>query len=224
MGRPNGGTLMIFVDCVSPYSWFGFTSTIRYRPLLQAHGVSIDIVPFFLGGARERVGNPYTPTPKWKEAFSAQDSDMTGRLLGLKVVPPKEFPISSLYPVRVATWIKDHYEAEKFEATFEALVSGYWSKGINVSKTEGIIKALHGIFSEAELEEILRNAVSPSNKKRVIDQTLSTGAFGAPWIIAVNSAGERKNWFGNDRWDQVFAHLEVPYKPISIIPPNGSKL
>ncbi|KFY08337.1 hypothetical protein V492_06329 [Pseudogymnoascus sp. VKM F-4246] len=224
MGRPNGGKLTIFVDCVSPYSWFGFTSTIRHRPLLQAYGVSIDIVPFFLGGAREHVGNPYTPTPKWKEAFSAQDSDMTGRLLGLKVVPPKEFPISSLYPVRVATWIKDHYEAEKFEATFEALVSGYWSKGTNVSTTEGIIKALHGIFSEAELEEILKNAVSPENKKRVIDQTLSTGAFGAPWIIAVNSAGERKDWFGNDRWDQVLAHLEVPYKPVSIIPPVGSKL
>lgn len=103
-------------------------------------------------------------------------------------------------------------------------MSGYWSKGINVSKTEGIIKALDGIFSEVELEEILKNAVSPENKKRVIDQTLSAGAFGAPWIIAVNSARERKDWFGNDRWDQVLAHLEVPYKPVSIIPPGGSKL
>lgn len=77
---------------------------------------------------------------------------------------------------------------------------------------------------DAELEEILRNAVLPENKKRVIDQSLSVGAFGAPWIITVNSSGERKDWVGNDRWDQVLAHLEVPYKPVSIIPPSGSKL
>lgn len=129
-----------------------------------------------------------------------------------------------MQPVRVATWIKDHYDEKRFEATFEALVSGYWGKGINVAKTEGIIEVLKEIFSEAELEEILKNAVSPENKKRVIEQTASAGAFGAPWTIAVNSQGERKDWWGNDRWDQVFAHLEVPYKPVSIIAPGCSKL
>lgn len=126
--------------------------------------------------------------------------------------------------MRVATWVKDHYSAEKFERTFEALVSGYWSKQINVAKPEGIAKALDGIFTESELEEVLKNAVFPENKKRVIDQTLSAGAFGAPWIVGVSSEGERKAWFGNDRWDQVFAHLGVPYTPVSIIPPGSSKL
>lgn len=100
-------------------------------------------------------------------------------------------------------------------------MSGYWSKGINVSTTDGVIKALDGIFTPKKLEEILKNAVTPENKKRVIDQTMGAGAFGAPWIVAVNSDGERKAWFGNDRWDQVFAHLGVPYKPVSIIPPSS---
>jgi glutathione S-transferase kappa 1 len=70
------------------------------------------------------------------------------------------------------------------------------------------------------LESILKNAVTPENKKRVVEQTMSAGAFGAPWIVAVNNGGERKAWFGNDRWDQVFAHLGVPYKPVSIIAPS----
>ncbi len=122
--------------------------------------------------------------------------------------------------MRVATWVKDHYPSDKFDDTFEALVSGYWGKGINISTTEGIIKALNGIFPPPELEKILKNAVTPENKKRVVDQTLSAGAFGAPWIVAINSNGEKKDWFGNDRWDQVFAHLDVPYKPVSIIPPS----
>ena len=95
---------------VSPYSWFGFTNTVRYRPLLNAYGVSVDIIPFFLGGARDSVGNPFTPTPKAKEAFAKQDSELTGKLLGLKVVRPKDFPILSLFvsldsKPRGANWI-----------------------------------------------------------------------------------------------------------------------
>lgn len=82
---------------VSPYSWFGFTNTIRYRPYLNAYGVSVEIIPFFLGAARDGAGNPFTPTPKWKEAFAEQDSTLTGEILGLKVVRPKEFPILSLF-------------------------------------------------------------------------------------------------------------------------------
>ncbi|KIX00173.1 uncharacterized protein Z518_10310 [Rhinocladiella mackenziei CBS 650.93] len=223
MGRPEGGKLTIYVDCVSPYSWFGFTNTIRYRPLLNKYGVSVDIIPFFLGGARDSVGNPFTPTPKAKEAFATQDSEITGKLLGLKIVRPKEFPILSLFAVRVATWIKDHYPPEKFEQTFPALGSAYWSKGINISKPEGVLEALDGIFPPEEIQEIMKKAGSPENKKRVIDLTMSAGAFGAPWIVAVNSDGERKDWFGNDRWDQVFDHLAVPYTPVRIIPPEEAK-
>ena len=37
-----------------------------------------------------------------------------------------------------------------------------------------------------------KNAVTPENKKRVVEQTMSAGAFGAPWIVAVNNGGERK--------------------------------
>ncbi|KFY18259.1 hypothetical protein V492_00025 [Pseudogymnoascus sp. VKM F-4246] len=220
MSRANGGKLAIYVDCVSPYSWFGYTNTVRYRPLLNAHGVDVDTIPFFLGAARQSAGNPFEPTPKFREAFAAQDFETTGRLLGLKVVQPKVFPINSIFAVRVATWVKDHYPQDKLDATFLALASGYWSKGINVSTAEGITEALDGIFPAAELEKILQNAATPENKKRVIDQTSGSGAFGAPWIVAVNSAGEKKTWFGNDRWDQVFEHLGVPYAPVTIMSPS----
>jgi glutathione S-transferase kappa 1 len=90
---------------VSPYSWFGFTNVVRFRPLLNAHGVSVDIVPFFLGGARDGVGNPYSPPPKAKQPFASQDTATTARLLGLKTVQPKDFPILSLF-VSFVTFVK----------------------------------------------------------------------------------------------------------------------
>jgi glutathione S-transferase kappa 1 len=82
---------------VSPYSWFGFTNVMRYRALLNEYGISVEIIPFFLGAARENAGNPFTPTPKWKEAFAEQDTNLNGEILGLKVIRPKDFPILSLF-------------------------------------------------------------------------------------------------------------------------------
>jgi glutathione S-transferase kappa 1 len=69
----------------------------------------------------------------------------------------------------------------------------------------------------------MKNALTPENKKRVVEQTMGAGAFGAPWIVGLNGDGEKKSWFGNDRWDQVFAHLNVPYTPVRIIPLEESK-
>lgn len=82
---------------VSPYSWFGFTNIKKHRPFLNSHGVEVEILPFFLGGARDAAGNPFSPTPQWKQAFASQDSALTGQLLGITVVTPEIFPISSLF-------------------------------------------------------------------------------------------------------------------------------
>jgi len=82
---------------------------------------------------------------------------------------------------------------------------------------------MDGIFSPDELREIMQKAVTPENKKRLVDQTMAAGAFGAPWIVAVNTDGEKRSWFGNDRWEQVIAHLGVPYEPLRILSPEESK-
>jgi glutathione S-transferase kappa 1 len=65
--------------------------------------------------------------------------------------------------------------------------------------------------------------VTPENKKRVVELTMGAGAFGAPWILAINRDGERKAWFGNDRWDHVFEHLYVPYTPVRLVPPEQAR-
>jgi glutathione S-transferase kappa 1 len=85
------------------------------------------------------------------------------------------------------------------------------------------VQALEGIFTAAEIKNIMEKAVTPENKKRVVDQTMSAGAFGAPWVVATNASGQRKDWFGNDRWDQVFYHLGVPYTPVRIVPQEEAK-
>lgn len=102
-------------------------------------------------------------------------------------------------------------------------MSSYWSKEINISTPEGIQKALGSIFSSEEIGEIIKKALTPENKKRVVDITMGAKAFGAPWIVGTNKHGQTRSWFGNDRWDQVLYHLEVPFTPVSIIPPGKTQ-
>jgi glutathione S-transferase kappa 1 len=94
-GEPYFAKILL-ISAVSPYSWFGFTNVKNFRSQLQSHEVEVCIEPFFLGGARNGVGNPWTPPPQAKAAFMQQDLDSTSKLLGLKVVRPEVFPVSSL--------------------------------------------------------------------------------------------------------------------------------
>jgi glutathione S-transferase kappa 1 len=84
-------------------------------------------------------------------------------------------------------------------------------------------KALDSVFSAQEVDEIMQKALKPENKKRVIDITKGSGAFGAPWIVGTNGSGEKRSWFGNDRWNQVFWHLGVPFEGVQILPPEQGK-
>jgi glutathione S-transferase kappa 1 len=119
--------------------------------------------------------------------------------------------------VRVATYVKEHYDDKKFEQAFEALASGYWSKNIDISTPAGIHKALAPIFPVHEIDNIMKAALTPENKKRVVEITMGAGAFGAPWVVGVNGIGEERKWFGNDRWDQVFWHLGVPFEGVRVL-------
>lgn len=92
-----------------------------------------------------------------------------------------------------------------------------------MSTPEGIHKTLDPIFGAQEVDEIMRKALSAENKRRVIEITRGAGAFGAPWIVAVNKKGEQRSWFGNDRWDQVFYHLEVPFTRVGVLSAENAK-
>ena len=103
------------------------------------------------------------------------------------------------------------------------MVSGYWSKGIDISTIEGIRKALDGVFLTEDLERIMHGSVESGNKKRVIETTMAVGAFGAPWITAINAKGQKRDWFGNDRWHQVLQHLDIPFTHLAITRSNAEK-
>jgi len=213
-----------YIDCVSPYSYFAFATLLRSRPLLANHNISLNILPFFLGAARDGSGNPWVPQPAIKEAFAKEDMKRSSKLaLGKEVKHPEKFPILSLFPIRALTYIHRTYSSSIFESAFLAIFKAMWEDGQDVSTPPVVSAALEPLFPDIAIEELLKLALTPENKKAVMGYTKAaqdTGAFGAPWLVVDNADGQREMFWGSDRWEQVYAFLQVPYEPLRILPPR----
>ena len=95
--QPPAPSYLLTISLVSPYSWFAFINCTHHREQLKQHGIVVDIVPFFLGGARNGNGHPYQDPPPVKAVWGDRDVQTVASLLGLKTQRPKIFPIISLY-------------------------------------------------------------------------------------------------------------------------------
>lgn len=65
---PDRALIRIYLDCNSPWSLMAYTRLRRDRPLLEQHGVDIEMNPIFLGGINVGSGNkpPWTLPAKAK--------------------------------------------------------------------------------------------------------------------------------------------------------------
>ncbi len=61
--------MTVYFDTVSPYSYIGVETLLRYRDRVWGEKVRVELVPFFLGGVMKASGNqpPATLPAKAKE-------------------------------------------------------------------------------------------------------------------------------------------------------------
>jgi len=221
---PSGGNITCYIDCVSPYSYFAFHHLIKTRKALNQHNITVEILPFFLGGARDANGNPFVPMPPVKAAWGQNDMKRVSKiLLGYELRYPEKFPILSLFPIRVLTYIHRHHPSSTFESAFLALFKTMWEDSLDISSPPVVAKALSDLFPDSD--SLIKGALTPENKKAVIEytkQAQDTGAFGGPWLVVDNNAKREKECFwGSDRWDHVYEFLGIPYQPMAILEPEG---
>ncbi|KAL6229177.1 hypothetical protein BDW75DRAFT_235403 [Aspergillus navahoensis] len=219
--------LILYVDCVSPYSYFAYVNLCRYRETPHRHLIKTQVVPFFLGGARDGNGSPYQEPPPVKAAWSAKDLAYTGKTLGLKIKTPDVSPISPLYVWSQLTLT--NLGADLTERSLVRLWEAYWTQGLDISSRQDIKESVRPLFPEtSQLEAVLEGAVTGTNKAKMrqnTDSLMKGGCFGAPWFVATNSSRDMEQFWGNDRWVHIFQHLGVPFTPVTpLLPENPSKL
>jgi glutathione S-transferase kappa 1 len=151
-----------------------------------------------------------------KAVYGKYDSARSRCYFGVpNIQTPEFFPILSLLPQRALVYIKEAHP-QNFVQAFLSIFNGMWEDGLDVSKPELLGQVLSKSFNDAEVKDILEKANSAPYKQRLNDNTkeaLDTGAFGCPWHVVRNAAGESEPFFGSDRCVSLLLFLLTGARP-----------
>ncbi|KAH7121668.1 DSBA family oxidoreductase [Dactylonectria macrodidyma] len=217
----------VYLDCVSPYSFYSFVYLRKNKRALQSHGVEVEFIPVFLGGINVGSGNKPPWTLPAKAAYSMYDTRRAQKYFGLKFETPDFFPILSLLPQRCLTYLKAK-RPEKLEDLFLACFETLWLQHLDLAKPEHMLTALLEVFNKQEAEEIMKDAQSPEIKQALNDATKyaveDLGAFGCPWFWVHDGKGNAEPFFGSDRFHYMWDYLELPHRDLELQGPVIGKL
>ena len=112
-------------------------------------------------------------------------------------------------PLRALLYIKANYPEPVFLAAMHHLFEQFWTPPhANLTKDDVLRGVLAGVedgkgskvFGEAEVESIMKGREETKDVlKKETEKAVELGAFGAPWIWAVNAEGKGEAFFGSDR-------------------------
>lgn len=127
--------------------------------------------------------------------------------------PPSAFLTAMRYLWHVF-FTPPHADISNAKVVAEAL--RYCPAGFDGTDGEGTER----LFEERQVDGIMEGAASAEMKESVRRETgkaLEKGAFGAPWMVVRNGAGEEATFFGSDRLLYVYEHLGLPVRGVEIL-------
>lgn len=148
------GTIRIYLDCNSPWSYFAYTRLRRDRPLLAQHNITIDINPIFLGGINVGSGNKPPWTLPAKAKLGQYDLPRGMKYFQVEELKaPPFFPIMSLLPMRCMLYAKENYAYERYEDSFGELWQFLWREHKDISKPEVLAECLGRHYGKEDVEK-----------------------------------------------------------------------
>ena len=193
---PQDTVIEFFHDFASPFSYLG---AMQIPKIEKKYGIKIILKPILLGALFRSIGTPDVPIfamSKPKQRYMMQDLQDASEFWNTPFSFPKNFPIRSILPLRIAILApKSTYDI------YEAM----WAKGIDITDPEELRKIVeaHG-YDWEELQKQL-----PSAKEILKQNTAraeSVGVCGAPsWKT------NDQLWWGQDRiLDLVHSLIQLP--------------
>lgn len=211
-----------FYDVASPYSWLAFETLMRYRSLWDAE---INLRPFLLGGIMSATGNKPPGSLPAKGAYMEKDLSRMARYHGAPLVPLKDPRVmfNTLGAQRLLTAASLDAPAH-LEALTRQLWTRLWGGKGEIVTAKGLQEACAGAGLEKSVAESLlarcADAEVKDRLRRVTEEAIERGAFGAPWITLRVSDGDddddnnNKPWeafFGCDRFDVLAEAIGQPW-------------
>jgi 2-hydroxychromene-2-carboxylate isomerase len=195
------GNMDFYFDFSSPYGYFAAT---RIDELAQKYGRHVDWHPILLGVAFKATGMAPLPLVPMKGEYSMRDMERTARFHQIPYQRPSPFPIATQGAARAMLWIRSTLGEAKAVEFAKAVFRAFFVDGINVSEPSSVIQIAGRLGIDAgALAEGMNDPTIKDHLKADVEQAITRGVFGAPFIIV-----DGESFWGFDRFDQLEAFLK----------------
>lgn len=191
--------LDFYFDFVSPAAYLAYK---RLQQLQAQYDLTVNAIPFFLGGVFKAAGNT-SPIGVPAKAKYMQEQDLPRFARRYQVA----FRFSPFFPCNTLQALRGAIAAERLhfgEAYRDALFDAFWVDGKNLADPEVVAACLQA--KGLDSDNLLALSQDPEIKQQLMantTQAVERGAFGAPTMFM---NGEM--FFGQDRLDFIEAALK----------------
>ncbi|KEY70248.1 hypothetical protein S7711_04357 [Stachybotrys chartarum IBT 7711] len=232
----GAGRIDCYLDIASFFSYIAFSDLLPNLDTLAAHGIEVEFHPTFIGGIVSITGNQ----PPWKNAhkgrYLTQDSRRAARRVSQGGIAfPKDFMAmnTTVSPLRALHYIKRNFPAPTFLSAMHYLNHRFWTPPHDNLTVDAVLEAVlldatetpgggRRLFTREDVARIMEGREGMKEAlKATTARAVELGAFGAPWLWAVNDKGEGAPFFGSDRFNHIYEHLGVPYQDVALLPPSN---
>ncbi|KAJ6440851.1 2-hydroxychromene-2-carboxylate isomerase [Purpureocillium lavendulum] len=207
---PNN-KITLYVDTVSPFAYLAYY-VLRHHAVFQ--GCDITYVPIFLGGLMKACGNTAPINITNKNVWINRNRQLWAETLHVPIKKelPSNFPPMTLGIMRQLAALDEADGRDKqrrLVQALDALYHEFWAEHGETHKPEVLRplmeKVLGGEAAAAIAAEAAR--VGKAALQRNTDEAFAAGAFGLPWMVCTNAAGETESFWGVDHLGQVASFL-----------------
>ncbi|GAA6041553.1 hypothetical protein JCM8097_004261 [Rhodosporidiobolus ruineniae] len=203
----------LFLDVVSPWSYFALAVLKRYKPVW---GLNVVLKPTFLGGVMQASGNKPPISVKNKGLWmNGSDLPLASEFYQLPYTFPTAFPISTIHLMRVLRAVEEKYgQGEVLDRAVDVFFAAIWQPSpslpaVEAIKPSSIPTLLQSVFpsSPDEAKAVFELSTSELIKGKLKSESEAVvekeGAFGFPWIVIERDDGQKRSFFGSDRFEQI---------------------
>ena len=184
-----------YFDFSSPYGYFAAT---KIDALAARHGRSVNWRPILLGAVFKVTAQQPLPSIPVKGDYAKRDFARSARAYEIPFELPSKFPVGSVAPVRAFYWIHDR-DAAAAKRYALAVYQAYFVHDRDISSPDAAVDVAAEIgIDRTELTAALSEAEVKDRVRREVDEAVSRGVFGSPYIIV-----DGEPFWGADRLDQV---------------------
>ncbi|KAL2755850.1 hypothetical protein ACRALDRAFT_1082070 [Sodiomyces alcalophilus JCM 7366] len=210
MGVPK---ITLYVDTVSPFAYIAYY-VLRHDPAFA--NVQVTFTPILLGGLMKLCGNTPPMNIKNKDAWIGKERLRWAKLFNVPMHEsmPSPFPPLTLNNMRALCAIRHiDNDDKRFLAVLDHLYTEFFVHHKETSKPDVLRSSLEAVLGVDETTKVLEVANTEGKKILVANtnEAFASGAFGLPWMVCTNAAGEQEGFFGVDHLAQVanFLGLDI---------------